>query len=947
MDERIDDLELAARVAEGTAIDWRALREQSGTSPRLNGLEAISAIERLHAGSASDPSMFPLALHESLRDAHARLGNPSTPLTWGPFTIVDKIGHGTFGDVYRAREARLDREVALKLLRRRHENDDAHIIEEARLLARVRHPNVTTVYGADAIDGRVGIWMELVEGLTLEDEIRQQGPFSAAQLRDVATQIGSAIAAVHQAGLLHRDIKAQNVIHATEWRYVLADIGTGVLGRSSDRSGIEMGGSPLYIAPEVLTGAAPTVQNDVYALGVLLFHLASGEFPVQASSIDELRAGHQAGVPSIATRRRDLPRDLVRVIDRALSPVSDRYRDLSALLRDVPGNSSRGRGWIWIAAAAAVITAVTAVATWLSAGVEPAAVPDAVARAAIAVSPDGRMLAYVKSNDLAVYSLATGETRVLTAGATPGSTDLEAAQTAAFSRDSQRIAYAWVTPATEVVHIRVVKVDEPGRIRQVSVQQPFGWAWVHDWSPDGSRILATLDISQVPHLAVIDVDTGASRLVKRLDWRGTTRAAFSTDGRFIAFDQVPSDLTAQRDVFVMPADGSNLTGQISGPSRDQVVGWSSDNRRLFILSDRAGTFSLWTSTIRNGVPEGPLTLASSDVRDDPLGVTTDGRFFYRFAERDQRILKVMLDPATGRRVSDPIDAMIPALANYRRPKWSPDGRLLAAVSSTSINEPTRVGQRLISMQANDDGSSRTLSLPFVQLWTYSWSPNGATILTRARDYQGRLGIFRVDVGTGQSSPVLIGDLDVDVTQPQWTNDGRSFYYTRVFEIYGVTDRDVLVKRDLRTGMETTCLKNADLRTPEGGRVPPIRDWVVSPDETLAAGIAPGEKDDEKYSVWFVKLGSKIAHRLFEADSITHNALVWAPRHGGALIANAQVDHAKPRDLWWIPVDGRTPPHRIDLGVEGLINDAIALSPDGRQLAFKAGSPPRYRVGSVK
>src|SRR5207244_2811767 len=103
----------------------------------------------------------------------------------------------------------------------------ASVIDEGRLLARIRHPNVVTVHGADRIDGRVGLWMEYIHGRTLERSLAEQGPFSAPEAGEIGIQVCRALAAVHQAGLLHRDIKAQNVMREDGGRLVLMDFGAG------------------------------------------------------------------------------------------------------------------------------------------------------------------------------------------------------------------------------------------------------------------------------------------------------------------------------------------------------------------------------------------------------------------------------------------------------------------------------------------------------------------------------------------------------------------------------------------------------------------------------------------------------------------------------------------------------------------------------------------------
>ena len=120
------------------------------------------------------------------------MSHDSSARIWGPLRIIEHVGRGTFGDVYRAWDSRLDREVALKILRRQERDDQAHastVIQEGRLLARVRHPNVVTVYGAERVNGQVGVWMEFVHGKTLEQELRDQGPFEVDRVIRIGIEL--------------------------------------------------------------------------------------------------------------------------------------------------------------------------------------------------------------------------------------------------------------------------------------------------------------------------------------------------------------------------------------------------------------------------------------------------------------------------------------------------------------------------------------------------------------------------------------------------------------------------------------------------------------------------------------------------------------------------------------------------------------------------------------
>src|SRR5918993_1640652 len=216
MSDPADLTDLAAAVADGSSIDWEAAESSARTEDDRDRVRRLRVLARIAAVYGGDPI------------THA----PGT--RWGGLQIAELIGRGTFGDVYRARDPRLDRDVALKLLRQPERptatNTDTFtdVIAEGRLLGRVRHPNIVAVFGADRIDGRVGVWMELVEGRTLEDESRERGPLSPEEVAQIGVEVCRALGAVHAAGLLHRDVKAQNVMReARAGRIVLMDFSAG------------------------------------------------------------------------------------------------------------------------------------------------------------------------------------------------------------------------------------------------------------------------------------------------------------------------------------------------------------------------------------------------------------------------------------------------------------------------------------------------------------------------------------------------------------------------------------------------------------------------------------------------------------------------------------------------------------------------------------------------
>ena len=361
---------LAAAIADGIPVDWETAESAASTAELrklVRNMRAIANVAGVHKTIDPDESPTALASSSPVQDRPASAVEPIAH--WGSYALLATLGHGTQGVVYRALDTRLGRDVALKL--RTGNATAGAVLHEARLLARLRHPNIVTVFGADEVDGQVGLAMELIHGATLDEIVRRQGPMNAREAALIGLDLSRALAAVHNAGLLHRDIKAQNVMRESGGRYVLMDFGTG---REFNAPGQQRAGTPLYLAPEVLAGGAATVQSEVYSLGVLLFFLVTGSFPVHASSLRALVDAHRSGGRrSLHELRGDLEPRYVEIVDKATSPdpakrfasSSDLSGALAAVLVPEPSPPlPRPRPRWWMVLGGVALCLITAVAVW-------------------------------------------------------------------------------------------------------------------------------------------------------------------------------------------------------------------------------------------------------------------------------------------------------------------------------------------------------------------------------------------------------------------------------------------------------------------------------------------------------------------------------------------------------------------------------------------------------
>jgi eukaryotic-like serine/threonine-protein kinase len=414
MSANADDplLAAAARICDGVPVDWRRVRELLANRDLETIAYELESIEHFARASSEAPSV------------------------WGRFSIVQELGRGTFGTVYRAVDSTLQIEVALKIIRPRPgvPFDYERTLQEARRLARVRHPDVVRVFAAERIGDEVGLSMELVEGKTLDAIVRDQGPFSASEASLIGMDLCRALAAVHGAGLLHGDIKAHNVMRANGGRTMLMDFGAGrELSIEPVAPGSDFAGTPIYLAPEVFAGASRTPASDIYSLGVLLYFLVTGSYPVDGITRTEIRRLHDQRGSRRPLRdvRPDLPDGFIRVVERALAE-DPRQRfesagSLEAALASPIAPPSSGPGGlpslsparlVGIAAAIVLVVGLAAVLAFIDwdspGGARGTAPPTASATPdpALAVTPADEYridAAFYKERDFSEEPLAPGD----------------------------------------------------------------------------------------------------------------------------------------------------------------------------------------------------------------------------------------------------------------------------------------------------------------------------------------------------------------------------------------------------------------------------------------------------------------------------------------------------------------------------------------------------------
>ena len=261
---------------------------------------------------------------------------PPGTLLGGRYRIVGRLGRGGMGEVYRADDLKLAQPVALKFLPPEVDRDPSRLMQlhnEVRMARQVSHPNVCRVYDIDEVDGHTFLSMEYMDGEELASLLRRIGRFSVERSLELSREICAGLAAAHERGVLHRDLKPANVMLDGTGRVRITDFGLAGVSGETLRAG-----TPAYMAPEQLAGAEVTIQSDIYALGLVLYELFTGQRAIEAKNVGELLRKREAESCAPSQLVRDLDPAIERAIFRCLEhDPRDRPSSALAVSAALPG----------------------------------------------------------------------------------------------------------------------------------------------------------------------------------------------------------------------------------------------------------------------------------------------------------------------------------------------------------------------------------------------------------------------------------------------------------------------------------------------------------------------------------------------------------------------------------------------------------------------------------
>ena len=546
-------------------------------------------------------------------------------------------------------------------------------------------------------------------------------------------------------------------------------------------------------------------------------------------------------------------------------------------------------------------------------------------------SPDGRFLTYTdwnKTNNVMLRDLVAGTSRPLTNNVSYGSSGYSG--WSAISRNGEQVAYAWEPAPDGPSELRIVSLGGSSVRTSTRVLQFQGKDAIRpfDWSPDGRWIAALVEREdRSSQLGLVSVKDGAFRQLKSIDWRGVNKAVFSADSRFIAYDLSVGDTRDQVHVFVMSVDGSRETAVVEDHSRNHLMGWSPGGHVL-IASDRSGTLSLWTVPVENGRALAAPTLVKANISSSwSLGLTPSGTLYtWKYAGATYvQVAPIALDTGT------PVDStgtFQRFVESRGRPDWSADGKHLLYSSCG----PTGGGPCTLFLRSTETGTVREVPHRLGYVAFARLAPDGHAIVTNGGDLKGRRGIYLIDVGSGETSLLVVWDDATRAFNADWSRDGRSIRYQQ-------TDRrsagnpggdSILLERDVESG-----------HTREIFRTPMVNgsNLNVSPDGSLVGHI---QKDSAGHGSTLVVTpiagGATIpVLRANDPDEI-HWLWKWTP-DSQAVVARVNKPGIGHDQLWLAPLNG--PPRTLDIDMRSWASEGfLEFHPDGRQVAYvgTAGSP---------
>ncbi len=559
----------------------------------------------------------------------------------GPYEILSPLGEGGMGAVYKAHDPTLQRTVAIKVLAKQDEDASARLLQEARAASALNHPHICTIHEVGEHEGQAFIVMEHVEGKPLSALIPADGLPPESVIR-YGTQIADALAHAHERGIVHRDLKSQNVVITPEGRAKVLDFGLAARMPQADAEAVTktqdaiphagmLVGTLAYMAPEVLRGEAATARSDIWALGVVLYEMASGKPPFGGDTAADVASATLKETPATLPSR--VSAGLRSIIHKCLAKdAGQRYTSAAVVqgaldviqsdsaVSQPAGIAPAGGTWTWRVTSA--VLGLVLVAGGLGYWLRPDTGPATASRSPLprltnpvqitsasgvedhpSWSPDGRTIAYSATgtgggSNWDIWMRQIGGERAVNRTLDSAGDD----RFPVWSPDGTQLAF-WSDREGPGYYVMSVLAGGASKVSEVLINIAYGPA---QWSPDGSRLAHVNESAGELSLEIVTLRTG-EREQYSLPGTQLMRGApsWSPDGRLVAYVDAPGiALEANtHQLRVLDLETEEVTLVTDGQGQAWSPTWSPDGRTLFFVSNKGGTRDLWMQRLR---PAGAL-----------------------------------------------------------------------------------------------------------------------------------------------------------------------------------------------------------------------------------------------------------------------------------------------------------------------------------------------------
>jgi Tol biopolymer transport system component/predicted Ser/Thr protein kinase len=720
------------------------------------------------------------------------------------YGIIEKLGEGGMGVVYKARDTHLDRFVAVKVLPPEKVADaerKRRFVQEAKAASALNHPNIVHVYDISSDGGVDFIAMEYVGGKTLDQLIPRKGMRLNDALK-LAVQVADALTRAHAAGIVHRDLKPGNIMVSEHGLVKVLDFGLAKLTESAlgedeatrtAKPRTEEGtvvGTAAYMSPEQAEGKPVDARSDIFSFGAVLYEMVTGARAFRGDSRMSTLAAVLHHEP--APMGGEIPRELERIIRRCLRKDADKrfhhMVDVRVALEELKEESGSGRlavspqtvveparklPRVWILAIAATLLTALSVA-WLA--LRPEGSPAAAVRLAPLTayagwagepcfSPDGNEVVFSwngeKQDNFDIY-------RILIGGGTPLrlTADPRSDYSPAWSPDGRWVAFLREVSDQGSSLILLPALGGPERaLSDVAGARSF-WAGERyvGWSPDG-KWLAVRDGGS---LALVSAETGAKRvLTEPLRGQRDFDPSISPDGRSVAFVRQMTLMVNHLQVLRLQEDLSPAGKPVALTRGNLIAGspvWSPDGTQIQFAWGTSGNVRLWKVPADGTGEPRPASAFAEDI-DSPAISHQKSRMIYVRRAIDLNIWGLALS-GRGGGTARPVPVLASTQIEFE-PRYSPDGKRLTFWSN-------RTGEPEIWVSGSDGSNARPLtSMKGPNGGCPRWSPDGARIAFDAR-VAGQSDIHVVQVSGGQVRPLVTHPAEDRV--PSWSGDGKWVYF---------------------------------------------------------------------------------------------------------------------------------------------------------------------------